>query len=143
MWQAAAALAACTVLSLAPSAGFAKPRREKAPPEQWVMSLEGGRRLTWERSFQSETEVKTSRGFWNKLVDFVAGEPEFHYMVRPYSVATDSRGRIIVTDPGAAWRAHLRFHRSTNTNSSSARKRAKIRCSRRSASPSMRRTIST
>ena len=65
------------------------------------MSLDGGRRLSWERSFTSESEVKPNRGFWNKLVDVIAGEPEFHFLVRPYSIATDSRGRIIVTDPGA------------------------------------------
>ena len=66
------------------------------------MSLEGGRKLTWEHSFRSESEVKPNRGFWNKLVDVIAGEPEYHTLVRPYSIATDSRGRIIVTDPGAA-----------------------------------------
>ena len=65
------------------------------------MSLDGGRKLSWERSFNSESEVKPNRGFWNKLVDVIAGEPEFHSLVRPYSIATDSRGRIIVTDPGA------------------------------------------
>jgi DNA-binding beta-propeller fold protein YncE len=35
------------------------------------------------------------------MVDVVAGQPEFHSLVRPYSIVTDSRGRIIVTDPGA------------------------------------------
>jgi DNA-binding beta-propeller fold protein YncE len=45
--------------------------------------------------------VKPKRGFWNRLVDIVAGEPEFKNLVRPYSIAVDSRGRIIVTDPGA------------------------------------------
>lgn len=65
------------------------------------MSLEGGRTLSWERNVSSETEVRPNRGFWNKLVDIVAGAPEFRFMVRPYSVATDSHGRTIVTDPGA------------------------------------------
>jgi DNA-binding beta-propeller fold protein YncE len=64
--------------------------------------LEGGRKLTYERSFSWEREVKPKRGFWSKLVDAVAGAPEFHTMVRPYSVVADSRGRIIVTDPGVA-----------------------------------------
>ena len=35
------------------------------------------------------------------MVDAIAGEPDFHYLVSPYSVATDSRGRILVTDTGA------------------------------------------
>jgi DNA-binding beta-propeller fold protein YncE len=71
---------------------------EAAPPE---MLLDGGRKLSWERSFHSEFEVKPNRGFWNKLVDVIAGDPEFRSLVRPYSIATDSHGRIIVTDPGA------------------------------------------
>jgi len=78
-----------------------KPKPQAAAPEQWEMSLDGGRRLSWERSFKSEFEVKPNRGFWNKLVDVIAGAPEYHSLVRPYSVATDSHGRIIVTDPGA------------------------------------------
>jgi len=65
------------------------------------MSLDGGRSLTFEQSFNSESQVKPNRGFWNKLVDIVAGAPDYRFMVRPYSVATDSRGRILVTDPGA------------------------------------------
>jgi len=71
---------------------------EPGPPE---LLLEGGRKLTYERSFGSEREVKPKRGFWNRLLDVVAGEPEFHNLIRPYSIVTDSRGRIIVSDPGA------------------------------------------
>jgi DNA-binding beta-propeller fold protein YncE len=63
--------------------------------------MDGGRKLSFERMFSSEREVKPKRGFWTKLVDVVAGEADFHYMVRPYSITTDSKGRIIVTDPGA------------------------------------------
>jgi len=40
------------------------------------------------------------RGFWTKVLDLVAGAPEIHNLVRPYSVVADSRGRVIVTDPG-------------------------------------------
>jgi len=80
-----------------------KPKKEKLA-EAHVPELEllGGRKLTYERLFGNEREVKPNRGFWNKVLDVVAGEPEFHSMVRPYSVATDSRGRIIVTDPDVA-----------------------------------------
>jgi len=35
------------------------------------------------------------------VLDAVVGEPTFHDLIEPYSVVTDSRGRIIVTDPGA------------------------------------------
>jgi len=72
------------------------------PAELWQMSLDGGRSLTWEHSFSSESEVRPNRGFWNKLVDVVAGNPDFKFLVRPYSVITDSKGRVIVTDPGAS-----------------------------------------
>jgi DNA-binding beta-propeller fold protein YncE len=72
---------------------------ELAPP---TLELDGGRKLVYERSFGSEREVKPKRGFWNRLVDIIAGEPEFKNLVRPYSIAVDSTGRIIVTDPGAA-----------------------------------------
>ena len=32
----------------------------------------------------------------------MAGEPDYHALIAPYSVVTDSHDRIIVTDPGAA-----------------------------------------
>lgn len=67
-----------------------------------VLELEGGRRLTFERSFWAEPQVKLKRGFWSKLAEIVAGAPEFHALISPYEVAEDSRGRFIVTDPGAA-----------------------------------------
>jgi len=69
-----------------------------APPD---LQLEGGRKLIYERAFSSQFEVKPKRGFWSRIVDVVAGEPDYHNLVRPYSVVTDSRGRVIVTDPGA------------------------------------------
>jgi DNA-binding beta-propeller fold protein YncE len=96
---AVAALCALTVSNLAWAGGKAK---VTAPAEMWQMSLDGGRSLTWERNFRSEAEVKPNRGFWNKVVDVIAGEPDFKFLVRPYSIATDSKGRIIVTDPGAS-----------------------------------------
>lgn len=89
------------ILLLLAQAGAAPKTKPLPTPEQWIMSLDGGRSLTWEHSFRSESEVKPNRGFWNKLVDVVAGEPQFRFMVHPYSIATDSRGRIIVSDPGA------------------------------------------
>lgn len=66
------------------------------------LQLEGGRKLDFERTFWAEPQVKLKRGFWTKLVDLVAGAPEFHALINPYAVAEDSHGRIIVTDPGAA-----------------------------------------
>lgn len=92
------AAALVCLLALSPAARAT----EKAVPEQWELSLDGGRRLSWERSFDSEAEVKPNRSLWTKLVDVIAGAPDLHSLARPYSVAIDSRGRILVTDPGAA-----------------------------------------
>ncbi len=91
------------VLLLLPISGWTSRQQPKIlDPGPPPLELEGGRKLTYERSFGSEREVKPKRGFWNRLLDVVAGEPEFKNLVRPYSIVTDSRGRIIVTDPGAA-----------------------------------------
>jgi len=65
------------------------------------LELEGGRRLRYEGSISSQKEVRGPHRFWGRLLDVVAGEPTFHTLINPYSVVTDSRGRIIVTDPGA------------------------------------------
>jgi DNA-binding beta-propeller fold protein YncE len=91
------------LLLLAAGTGRAasKPKTPAAPIEGPELLLDGGRKLTWERSFSLEREVKPKRSFWTKLVDVVAGPPEFRYLVNPYSVVTDSKGRIIITDPGA------------------------------------------
>jgi DNA-binding beta-propeller fold protein YncE len=94
------AVAAC-VLLLAASAWAGKKKEvppEPAPPD---VLMDGGRKLSFERSFSLEREVKPKRSFWTRVVDVIAGEPDFHYLVDPYSIAVDSKGRIIVTDPGA------------------------------------------
>jgi DNA-binding beta-propeller fold protein YncE len=69
-----------------------------APPD---LLLEGGRKLTLERIFNTDRDVGGKRGFWTKVLDVVIGAPERHRLVRPYSIAIDSHGRAIVTDPGA------------------------------------------
>jgi DNA-binding beta-propeller fold protein YncE len=91
--------AALTLLTCAPDA---KPK-DKKPKEVVVpvLQLEAGRKLVFENSFSSEREVTIKKKFFTKVLDLVAGEPAYHAMVRPYSVVTDSRGRIIVSDPGA------------------------------------------
>ncbi len=82
---------------LIPAHAKNKPQPVPAPPD---LLLEGGRKLSFESSFSSEREIRKP-GFWGKVLDVVAGEPEMHQMVRPYSIAVDSRGRAIVSDPGA------------------------------------------
>ncbi len=98
----AIALSLATACLLVPAVGAApKAKNPPALPPHWTLSLEGGRKLLWEQTFSSEKDVRGKGGFWTKLVDIIAGEPEYHTMQRPYSVVTDSRGRIIVSDPGA------------------------------------------
>jgi DNA-binding beta-propeller fold protein YncE len=93
------------VVNLLGLAGVAA-ARSKANPAGPVtvpeLELEGGRKLRYEGSFRSEKEVKTKHSFWDRLLNAVAGEPEFHALITPYSVVTDSQDRIIVTDPGAS-----------------------------------------
>jgi DNA-binding beta-propeller fold protein YncE len=89
------------MLHVLPAFGSQKSKQPPPPPDQWEMSLEGGRTLTWEHNFNSENEFRPNRGFWTKVLDVIAGEPEYHFMVRPYSIVTDSRGRVIITDPGS------------------------------------------
>lgn len=99
-WSVLASLVAGT-LSLCPA--HAVPDKKKEPPRVEIPDLlmDGGRKLSYERAFSGEREVKPKRGFWTKVVDVAIGSPDFKSMVRPYSIATDSKGRIIVTDPGA------------------------------------------
>lgn len=96
-------LGCCALGLLLIAPAFADKRVKNAPEKSTIpdLLLEGGRKLSYERSFSSEREVKPKRGFWTKVVDVVAGAPNYHQMVRPYSVTTDSHGRIIITDPGA------------------------------------------
>lgn len=63
--------------------------------------MDGGRKLSFERSFSLEIEARGKRSFLARVIDVVAGQPDYHYLVSPYSIAVDSRGRIIVSDPGA------------------------------------------
>lgn len=99
-----AAVVAAAVLFA--TVAFAEPSKKNTSAPQAAevptLSLQGGRQLVYERSFSSEREVKKKRSFWARALDIVAGAPDYHEMIRPYSVVTDSRGRIIVTDPGLA-----------------------------------------
>jgi len=93
-------VAACVLLLMA-SAWAGKKKDVPAEPVPPDVLMDGGRKLSFERSFSLEREVKPKRSFWTRVVDVIAGEPDFHYLVDPYSIAVDSKGRIIVTDPGA------------------------------------------
>jgi DNA-binding beta-propeller fold protein YncE len=76
-------------------------KKEPTKIEMPDLLMDGGRKLSYERSFSNEHDVKPKRGFWTKVVDVMIGAPDYKNMVRPYSIVTDSKGRIIITDPGA------------------------------------------
>jgi len=97
----ATALAACVILMAGTVYALGKKDKPAPVPTPPDLLLEGNRKLSFVQSFSSERETRGKPGFFTKLLDVVAGEPNYHRMVRPYGVATDSRGRIIVTDPGA------------------------------------------
>jgi sugar lactone lactonase YvrE len=91
-------LSGALLLSLVPA--FASKRPKASVDKPWPeLLLEAGRKLTYQQSIQSERDVGGKQGFWSKLAGIVAGAPEFHEMVRPYGIAVDSHGRVIVTDP--------------------------------------------
>ncbi len=91
-------LTGALLLSLSPASAVkvSKTPAEKPWPE---LLLEGGRKLSYQQSIKSERDVGARQGFWSKLADIVAGPPEFREMARPYGIAVDSHGRVIVTDP--------------------------------------------
>jgi DNA-binding beta-propeller fold protein YncE len=67
-----------------------------------VLLLDGGRKLVFEGGLSSEKDIQPKRGFFKKVLDVIVGAPDVHRLVRPFAVVVDSRGRIIVTDPGAS-----------------------------------------
>jgi DNA-binding beta-propeller fold protein YncE len=81
------------------SSGAREPARMTAMVP--VITMDGGRRLEFVSAFSSEEELNPSRSFWKRAVDFIAGARNYGRLIRPYGVTTDSRGRIIVADPGA------------------------------------------
>ena len=92
---------ACVVLVLIAPVWAASRKDKPAVPAPPDLLMEGNRKLIFEQAFSSQREVRGKPGFWTKLVDIVAGEPEYREMMRPYGVAVDSHGRVIITDPGA------------------------------------------
>jgi DNA-binding beta-propeller fold protein YncE len=80
---------------------FARDKKGAANPPPPELLLDGGRKLAFERSFSIEKDVKLKTGFWAHVVNVIAGEPNYRYLVKPYGIAVDSKERIIITDPGA------------------------------------------
>ncbi len=76
-------------------------KKDKPAPEpKWPeLFLQGGRKLTYQQTLKAEKDVRGKPGLWTKIVNLAIGEPDVRPMVRPFGVAVDSKGRIIVTDP--------------------------------------------
>jgi DNA-binding beta-propeller fold protein YncE len=89
------------LLLMSPAQAAKDKKKESAKIDMPDLLMDGGRKLSYERSFSNEYDVKPKRGFWTKVLDVVIGAPDYKSMVRPYGIATDSKGRIIITDPGA------------------------------------------
>ena len=87
---------------------FARPKRQPAGPVTVPeLELTGGRKLLYEGSVSSEKEVRDKPRFWGRLLDVVAGEPDFHALINPYSVVTDSAGPHHRDRPGRVRHSHL------------------------------------
>jgi DNA-binding beta-propeller fold protein YncE len=94
-------LLACLLLLSCIAASLGRSDKGKQIGTPSDLLLEGDRKLSWVQSFAGEREVRGKVGFWTKVLDVVAGEPTYHRVIRPYGIAVDSRGRVIVADPGA------------------------------------------
>jgi DNA-binding beta-propeller fold protein YncE len=90
----------CLIFLLIAPASAGKRQKANAEPSPPDLLLEGGRKLSFERTFSSERDTRAKPGFWGKVINVVAGEPDYKQLVRPYGVAVDSRRRLIVSDPG-------------------------------------------
>ena len=96
------------VVLLVPGLAAARSKANPAAPVTVPqLELEGGRKLRYEGSFSSEKEVKTKHSFWGRLLDVVAGEPDFHALIAPYSVVTDSQGSHHRDGPRRRRNSHL------------------------------------
>ena len=69
-----ALLIVCMVLPIHAS----RKESKKTPAIPWPeLLLDGGRKLSYQQTFLSERDVKDHPGFWTKLANFVAGEPDY------------------------------------------------------------------
>ena len=91
----AAIIGLMAMLPATPADAAKRPKetvKQPAPPD---LLMDGGRKLSFERSFSLEREVKPKRSFWTKVVDIIAGMPDFHYP-----------GQSLQRHDGFAWPHH-------------------------------------
>jgi DNA-binding beta-propeller fold protein YncE len=92
-------LALLIAAMLIPASAAKKPKTPAEAPWPELL-LQDGRKLTYERTFTNEHDVRKP-SFFTKMTDIIVGEPDYKPLVRPYSIASDSKGRLIISDPGA------------------------------------------
>ena len=82
VFRAGLAVAGLAVLLVTPAPASKRSKDTISPPPPDLL-LDGGRKLSFERTFSLEREVKPKRSFWTRVVDVIAGQPDFHYLVSP------------------------------------------------------------
>ncbi len=95
-------LLAWTAIVVCAVPAWPRQQEPRDPPAVPALELAGGRRLEFVRAISTEQQVKPNRSLWNRVLDWVAGPAPIHGLLRPYGLALDSRGRVLVTDPEAA-----------------------------------------
>jgi len=101
VWASVGALCVLTAALCLPAAASHAKTEKKEPTPVPDLLLPEGRKLVFSRTFETDRDVDPKRSFFTKVFDVVVGAPDRHRAIRPYSIAVDSRGRVMVTDPGA------------------------------------------
>ncbi|HBA90084.1 MAG TPA: 6-bladed beta-propeller [Geobacter sp.] len=86
-------LAGCSDISLATRRGPQPDRELQWPP------LPMPSRITWVREIGNYRDLGIAKGFWQRVVDFVAGEANAGFG-KPYGVFVDDRDRVFIVDVG-------------------------------------------
>lgn len=102
-----AAVLLCGALLPGVAAGEEQPASQEQPAAQmpapenlvWPAPPEPPR-VRYLGSIHNPDDLGRKKGFWRKFWDVLRGEDTSEDIVRPMSVAVDSRDRVIVTDPG-------------------------------------------
>jgi sugar lactone lactonase YvrE len=66
---------------------------------QWPSKPDAAR-IQWVKSIAAYQDAGITKGFWKKVLEFVAGADE-NNIVRPYGILFDRNERLLVADPGA------------------------------------------
>ena len=96
-------LCCCLLALLAGCSNVSLTSRRPDPPDrelQWP-PLPLPSRITWVKEISSYRDLGIAKGFWQRVVEFVAGEGDTR-LGKPYGVFVDDRDRIFIVDVGFA-----------------------------------------